>query len=408
MAILRLNPDQPKIGGHIPALDGIRGLAILLVLVFHFTAFAGYRPEIALDRAYHLVATLGGVGVDLFFVLSGFLITGILLDAKGGAFYFRNFYMRRVLRIFPLYYGALVVFFVILPRLAPDNPGLQQVLGEQAWYWSYLANVRMAIDGWPAFQPIGHFWSLAVEEQFYMVWPLVIFLFRRRTFLFVCAACVAASLFFRIAFWWAGYHPMINVLTVNRMDALAWGALLAVCARMPGGMARLTRWAPPVAAITGAILAVAILWSGGWVPRIPFFQTFGRGLLSLFFAGILVIAITAPVRSPLGRFFNHRILVFFGIYSYGIYVIHHPLILFARDAGFSVRIVPTVLGSYLPGQLLVHLAATSVCVVMALLSYHLYEEPFLKLKRYFKYGRASGQRKPAAPTAAGLDRGASS
>ena len=209
MATLRLNPALPKIGGHIPALDGIRGLAILLVLLGHFTSYGGFRPEIGVDRAYHLVAMLGGVGVDLFFVLSGFLITGILVDARGGAFFFRNFYMRRVLRIFPLYYGSLLVFFVVLPLLDPGDPRLQQVLGEQAWYWSYLTNIRMAFDGWPAYHHIGHFWSLAVEEQFYMVWPLVIFLFRRRSLLFICAACVAASLAFRVAFWWAGYHPMI-------------------------------------------------------------------------------------------------------------------------------------------------------------------------------------------------------
>ena len=299
------------------------------------------------------------------------------------------------------------MFFVVLPLLDPGDPRLQQVLGEQAWYWSYLTNIRMAFDGWPAYHHIGHFWSLAVEEQFYMVWPLVIFLFRRRSLLFICAACVAASLAFRVAFWWAGYHPMINVLTVNRMDALACGAFLAVYARTPGGMARLTRWAPPLAAVSGAVLAVMILWSRGWVPQMLFYRTVGRSLLALFFAGLLIIAITVPVRSLLGKLFNHRILVFFGIYSYGIYVFHHPFIIYLRDAGFSVRLVPTVLGSYLPGQMLVHLVATSLSVVMALLSYHYFEEPFLKLKRYFKYGKAPGKAGTAAPAAAGSGEGAS-
>jgi peptidoglycan/LPS O-acetylase OafA/YrhL len=340
---------------------------------------------------------LGGVGVDLFFVLSGFLITGILVDAKGGPFFFRNFYMRRVLRIFPLYYGALLVLFVVVPRLVPEAPGLQQVLQEQAWYWSYLANIRMAFDGWPAFHHIGHFWSLAVEEQFYMLWPLVIFLSRRRTFLFICAACVVACLAFRVAFWWAGYHPMINVLTINRMDALAWGAFLAAYARTPGGMVRLTRWAPPVAAVSGGILGVVILWAGGWVPRIAFFQTVGRSLLALFFAGLLVIAITVPVRSRLGILFNHRVLVFFGVYSYGLYVIHLPYIITMRDAGFTVDLVPAALGSHLPGQMLVHVVATGLCVVTALLSYHFFEEPFLKLKRFFQYGRAPGKGPTASP-----------
>jgi peptidoglycan/LPS O-acetylase OafA/YrhL len=401
MAATRLDPDLPKLGGHIPALDGIRGLAILLVLAGHFTAYGGFRAEVAVDRAYHLIAMLGGVGVDLFFVLSGFLITGILVDAKGGDRFFRNFYMRRVLRIFPLYYGALVFFFVVLPWFRAGDPDLDALLAEQGWYWSYLANVRMAFHGWPAFHSIGHFWSLAVEEQFYIVWPLVVFLFRRRSLLVICAACVVASLGFRTLSWWVGYHPMINVLTVNRMDALAAGAFMALLARGPGRMARLTRWAPLLAGVTGGVLLAMILWTHGWVPKMPVYRTVGRSLLALFFAGLLIVAITSPRRTLLGRFFTHRVLIFFGVYSYGIYVIHHPFIIFMQEAGFSVRLVPPLFGSYLPGQMLVHLVATTVCVGLALASYHLYEERFLNLKRYFAYRSSPPAREETSRPATG-------
>jgi peptidoglycan/LPS O-acetylase OafA/YrhL len=108
------------------------------------------------------------------------------------------------------------------------------------------------------------------------------------------------------------------------------------------------------------------------------------------FAGLLVVAITVPVRSLLGRIFNHRAMIFFGIYSYGIYVIHHPAIIFMHDAGLSVELMPAVMGSYFPGQILVHGAATLVTVGLALASYHLYEQPFLRLKRFFPYGKPRG------------------
>jgi peptidoglycan/LPS O-acetylase OafA/YrhL len=107
--------NLPKLGTHIPALDGLRGLAILLVMLHHFTFYGGMGRTVIIDRLFYVIGMAGWCGVDLFFVLSGFLITGILLDAKGGEHFFRNFYMRRSLRIFPLYYGFLVAFFVMLP-----------------------------------------------------------------------------------------------------------------------------------------------------------------------------------------------------------------------------------------------------------------------------------------------------
>ena len=161
---------------HIPALDGIRGLAILLVLLCHFPLYGDMQPTIFIDKLFYAMTRAGWCGVDLFFVLSGFLITGILYDAKGSRFFFRNFYMRRCLRIFPLYYGVLAVFFVIVPFVLPLGRNYELFLKDQAWYWSYLTNIKIAIEGWPKFYALAHFWSLAVEEQFYFVWPFVVFL----------------------------------------------------------------------------------------------------------------------------------------------------------------------------------------------------------------------------------------
>ena len=108
----------PWTATHLPALDGVRGLAIALVLAYHFVAFS--EPASLVERALVQVCDFGAAGVDLFFLLSGFLITGILVETRGRSHFFRNFYTRRVLRIFPLYYGVLVAVFLIAPRI----PGL--------------------------------------------------------------------------------------------------------------------------------------------------------------------------------------------------------------------------------------------------------------------------------------------
>ena len=129
--------------------------------------YGGLRPNTAVDKILYMVAMAGWVGVDLFFVLSGFLITGLLYDARGEHFYFRHFYIRRCLRIFPLYYAVLVLFFVVLPRLREVRELGYVIPPDQMWYWTYSVNAIIAADGWPQAFLLGHFWSLAVEEQFY-------------------------------------------------------------------------------------------------------------------------------------------------------------------------------------------------------------------------------------------------
>ena len=172
----------------------MRGLAILLVILFHHTLM---RPETLFDRVYVNLARLGWSGVDLFFVLSGFLITGLLVDAKGGPHYYRNFYVRRTLRIFPLYYAFLFFTLRVAPWLWPDTElaamARQSMAGRsEAWYWLYGSNVLFAQD-----QNFGHpnlavTWSLAIEEQFYLVWPLVVALTSRRTLIWTCGGLIVA------------------------------------------------------------------------------------------------------------------------------------------------------------------------------------------------------------------------
>src|SRR5262245_13745 len=177
---------RPALGtDRVPALDGLRGLAILPVMLTHFVSDGDLSPVSKVDEIVSATLTLGWVGVELFFVLSGFLITGILLDSRGAPHYFRNFYIRRTLRIFPLYYGFLALWLGVLPLFYKWPNDVLKVVSipvSPVWSWAYLTNIVQALhDDWRAGPPYTtHFWSLAIEEQFYLVWPTVVFLFSRR------------------------------------------------------------------------------------------------------------------------------------------------------------------------------------------------------------------------------------
>jgi len=217
----------------IPGLDGVRGLAVLLVIAYHYRL--ALRSEDVFSKIWIHGSSLGWCGVDIFFVLSGFLITGILLDMKGTPHYFRNFYARRTLRIFPLYFGVLAVVYLLLPliaraRLAPDYWPFHHW---QMWQWTYLTNFGMAIHGPPAAMTsqisLGHFWTLSVEEHFYLFWPAIVFALSPRQLKAACIFLGGAALILRCVL--AFGHLNLIGLTPFRLDTLCLGGLLAIYAR---------------------------------------------------------------------------------------------------------------------------------------------------------------------------------
>ena len=382
--------ERPEgLRGHLPALDGVRGLAILMVLLFHFVGQTTATNR--LESAVNGVLSYGCLGVDLFFVLSGFLITGILYDSSASPGYFRGFYMRRVLRIFPLYYGVLAVVFFVVPLF----PGLRgsEIAGlreQQAWAWLYGINVYLAIQGGWVLSYIEHFWSLAVEEHFYMVWPLLVFWLARRPRALMGAALgmAAASFAARVAASLAGVNPVATtVLTPLQLDALCLGGFFAVWLRQPGGEAAVRRVVLPLGVIAGAWLACD--FGSQRLGDFEILRAARGGGFRLAFAALLLHALFAPASSVAARFFRSGPMIALGKYSYGLYVYHHFLSYFLIKHGTEFALARTV-GSHTLAVAIQALLGMAASMAIAWLSYELFEKRFLELKRYFSSGGQPG------------------
>lgn len=365
---------------HIPALDGLRGIAILLVVVHHFALYGGFGSGRGLDRIAGVLAGAGWAGVDLFFVLSGFLITRILLTADRDRRYFRDFYARRTLRIFPIYYATLVFCFLVWPATGVMNTN---PVPDQAWYWTYLLNVRIATDGWPEANYLAHFWSLAVEEQFYLLWPLIVYHLRRESLLRLCLILILSSLALRVLLALDDELLAAYVLTPARMDALATGALLALLATSRSGLQPARRWAWRVAAASAAVLAIiALARRGLWTDDVVTI-TLGLTLLAALSGALIVLAVTSPASSMLAQALSSRPLSALGRYSYGLYVLHHPIAI-GLASQLTIDELPVLFDSRVPALLLYILVGGGLSLAAAMISWHGLESRFLGLKDRFR------------------------
>jgi peptidoglycan/LPS O-acetylase OafA/YrhL len=389
---------------HLPALDGVRGIAILWVMLLHFA-----RPGVgqaAADQLYWRFANTGRMGVDLFFVLSGFLITRILCDTRGLPSYFRAFYARRFLRIFPLYYLAVALALFAPPLLFGAGAGRALLHEHQGWFWLYGVNYLVAREGWAAAGGLEHFWSLAVEEQFYLVWPLVVLLApRRRLFTLSVAALVAAPVLRALSLLGGASGEALYVSTHLRPDGFLVGALVALALRGGRRPERLHGVALAVVA-AGVAVEAGLLLSGGALPGWIWVAGATYTLVSLWCGAVVLAAATAHPDSRLARWLCRPWLRTVGKYSYAAYIFH----ILVRDlllrAGVSNELVPTVFGSGLPGQVLFSLAAGAASLLVAAASWHLLEKHLVALKRFFPYGAADQARAESRRPAGVLERGA--
>ena len=359
---------------HVPALDGLRGIAILLVIPHNadtFSQSAAWLWPVA------LLAHAGWIGVQLFFVLSGFLITRNLLARRGSGDYLRSFYVRRALRIFPLYFITLLVGLVVLPRLVEFTPSALASHQNQFWLWTFLSN-------WA--QPLGHevsgfshFWSLAVEEQFYLVWPFVVLLAAGTRLFWICVIVAVLALVSRIVMMGAGAKPeMLYMFTHCRMDALALGAAAAVLSRNFVAMQWITRHVRPLMLAVLGVLAIAALGTHVFSVYDPGTLIVGQTLLAVAFAITLLTIERFPRGTLFGaipRVLELRSLRLVGRYSFAMYVFHLPLL---SVFGEELRRAAEPTGSAAP--LVYAIGAVALSFLAGMLSWHLIEKHFLRLK----------------------------
>jgi peptidoglycan/LPS O-acetylase OafA/YrhL len=382
-----------RLPAHLPRLDGVRGVAIFVVAVHMLSLLA--TPPDWLGRLCTSLFAYGWMGVQLFFALSGFLITGILLEARGSSNYLSGFYARRFLRIFPLYYGTLFVAFVVLPAVGYVPKEIAHDRPHQIWLWAYVSN--WAVGTRASSQALHHFWSLSVEEQFYLIWPFALMRTGPRACLRLCLIVAALALVARLALLNAGVSTdCIYEYSVARMDALALGGAAAAALRIPEIGRRLAASPGRLWATSLAVFVVGAAASHRYV--LATFAASSVGYSFLAAAAALVVlaaatsdlrtsdartsgARTSDVRSPSQSLLLSTPLRALGKYSYAVYVFHKPL----HD--FVGKPVLARLGLDATRSTPVALAYVAVALTasfgVAFASYHLYEKHFLRRKSRF-------------------------
>ncbi len=353
----------------------MRGVAVLLVVMLHTAG--GAQAVNPVVHAIGIFVQSGWIGVSLFFVLSGFLISGILWDTHGRPGWMKNFYMRRTLRIFPLYYGSL-----LLVLLTAFVAGAGALCLSHLWvFFFYLQNIPRFLPytsnfGSPLW--LTHFWSLAVEEQFYLLWPFLISRMRDlRDAKYLSLGVFILSCGFRFVIWTQLAHPLdFNGFLLTRAGELALGAFLAMCYR-DRSWQYVDRFAP-LAALLGlaGFLAVAAI-NGSFVLRNPIVFVYGLPCLSFFWGGVLVLSLRP--RGAVQRAMSFAWLRWVGTISYGIYIFH---VLFTPLYDWIAKHIWPTAGRV---QGLVLYAVVNIVVTFSLawLSFRFFETPFLNLRKRF-------------------------
>ncbi len=350
-----------------------------MVLCCHAHVFWGERMGSAIfDR----MMAAGWIGVDLFFVLSGFLITGILLATRQSKSYLRSFYVRRILRIFPLYYLFLSAMF------------LSAVLSKHSWYPT-VGKISLLFFGYNLYAVsigrhlpwVSSFWSLAVEEQFYLVWPFLVLFLSNGKLKAICVFGMGCALAFRIfVLLHSGGFQSAYYLTYCRMDELLAGSLLAILRTSPESWKRVKRWSTKAA--TAALLGILLIavWSGHFadyrmvrdfgIRHSSFLQLApGISLLGLLFSALVA---KSAQEGAVYRSFLNRPMRMLGKYSYGMYVLHLPIL----DLVDRVRRYLSLgTGGWIQSGL--YLVFFCLTLGVAVVAFHIIEKPILRLKRYF-------------------------
>jgi peptidoglycan/LPS O-acetylase OafA/YrhL len=356
----------------VKELDGIRGIAIILVLIWHYIVSQAHPEKDSLSSILLSPLSLAWSGVDLFFVLSGFLIVGILLDVKESESYFKTFYIRRICRIFPLYYMMIILFILISSsgRIKTDwlFAGEIPLLSYLTFTQNFFMQFKGFGNNW-----LGVTWSLAIEEQFYLIVPVLVWFFKRKPllFIFLCAICLAPI--FRIILGIPGAY----VLPFARADSILIGGAAAIIirdSRIYALMIQNKKYA------SGAFIVFLIGAAVLTLKHNNFVDIFNHLWLGATFCLFIIIAILNK-GTYINHFLSNKILAWFGLRSYGIYLLHQPVSGLAHFYfnGFSTP--------HFNGFSDFSITALSFVVVLILaeLSYRYFEMIFLRYGKRYSY-----------------------
>lgn len=351
--------SSPK---YIKSLDGIRAIAALLVLIFHFSQYVIFSSD--WGKLIQKVGYLGQTGVSLFFVLSGFLITRILFDQIQSPHYWKNFIIRRSLRIFPLYFLYLTCEYFIVPYLT-NTPSPDISL--QWYYWFYLQDFATTFR-WPAAGP-KHFWSLAVEEHFYLIWPFFVLYYKTKQLIHPILVVIIISALVRFILAYFNYQTYF--FTFARMDEIALGALLAWLERnnLLNFFASKKFYVATVSTATFSILLWGLYSSDGLLVL----QVFKYNLISILYFLLIGKVITLSQQHWCTRLLCTPFFHFTGKISYGLYVYQATAVVWGLSHGYAQK------------PLLFFLSLMFFCYAIATLSYYCFENPILKLKNKLTY-----------------------
>lgn len=382
---------MPK-SDHVPELDGIRGVAIGLVVLFHYFHEAAVLAPGSIASHLLLPLRIGWTGVDLFFVLSGFLIGGILLDVRESSNYFKTFYIRRFFRIIPLYAAVVLLSFLLAVFLEHGHlPQLAWLLDGQISWWPYLfflQNFWMAKTNTFGTLCLGGTWSLAVEEQFYLTLPLIIWLIEPRKLQKLLIAAVVAAPVIRtlLYFRWPDKFMLDFVMMPCRADALLLGVLAAMAMRTPADRSWIKAHRRLLLAAMLVLLAgCAELAHASPRPESLAMRTFGYSWMALLYGTVLLYSLTQE-SSLISRFLRIGFLRSLGRVAYGVYLLHGFVLLFLTTAlsrNHPVHAYWPALDSWFQfGVTVFALVLTfGVCQV----SWKLFEKPLVDIGHRYRY-----------------------
>ena len=371
-------PQEIRFRGHIAELDGLRALAVLLVLLVHF------GPHASIGSPLWKIESIGWIGVDLFFVLSGFLITGILLDTREDRLYYKNFYLRRTLRVFPLYY--VVIFLGLAIQIAWHDESIIHNLYETSWFVVYLGNIHVAFKNHaPLAGFLGPFWSLQIEEQFYLIFPFLVKNLRQKALFWMLVCVIVLSGPLRWGLYLLSPHrELLQYTTLPcRMDGLALGALLALRVRMSQWWIR-----PATVTLGGAGLLsglfIYLSW-GGYDWSTPRIRTFGYSIVALTFASVVlwVLRFRGGWQTSWLRIAP---LQYLGKISYGIYLLQALIFVLVRKLSTHFGVSLFVEGDWHSTTWVHFCLLVGIIVLSASISWHFLERPISKLKDRLSYG----------------------